>query len=122
MIGKYTVGMSNGFQSLNVLYGNVYVYPSIFSTFSGVPNVVISGAVQNYEFDTNLTSGVNTQYISFPMVFNNIPRSVNCTFENSIDGYGYTFGISGITTSGFQINFSDYLHSSGYILDTEVAV
>jgi hypothetical protein len=114
-MGRYSIGISNGFSTSNVLYGKVFTYPSVFAT-EGLPFTPISITGQDFYFSTSLLSGVNTQFITYPNILQNAPASVDCDIENNIDNYSYIFNLSNITNSGFQINFSDYLKNTGYIL------
>lgn len=82
----------------------------------------ITTSSSNFSFSTPLNSGQYSQVISYQTTLSNIPSSINCTLNNDIDHYSYIFSISNITTSNFQINFSDYLKSTGYVLLTEVDV
>ena len=93
--------------------------------FNGV-QVIFSGSggsnssLNSYDFQASLTSGVNNQWISYPIALTLLPTTVNCFLQNNIDNYTYIYSSSNITTSGFQINFSDYLKASGYILSIEM--
>ena len=88
-------------------------------TFSGSSNS--NNNKGNYQnFSTLLTSGVITQNILYLSSLSSLPTSVNCTLINNQDSYSYMFNVSGISTSGFFINFSDYLKNSGYYLSTEI--
>jgi hypothetical protein len=82
----------------------------------------INSSLQNYDWTTGLTSGLNSQFITYPVVISSIPTTINSFFQNSIDNFTYLYSTSGITTSGFYINFSDYLKNTGYILNTEMFV
>ncbi len=76
-------------------------------------NNISGGAIT---FITDLTSGVEAQFIAYPSILNAIPEGVSCEVENNVDNFVYSFVISSVTTSGFNINFSDNLTTSGYKL------
>lgn len=73
-----------------------------------------SGAASS-SFIFNCTSGVNGEYISFPTVLPNSPN-IACSFVNNLDQNLYYFGLSGVNTSGFYVNYSDTIVNTGYQL------
>jgi len=79
-----------------------------------------SSSQTNFDFVSQLNSGAISQFINYPLVYTNPPTTTTCQFENNIDNYSYIYSLSNITISGFQVNFSDYLKASGYILLTNV--
>ena len=119
-IAYYTINIFNESHSLNVLNGNVLIYPSVFSSGVTIPDLSVSGILPIYNFSAILNSGITSQFINYPTIFNSAPNFVDYSFENNIDNYSYSSNISGINNSGFYINFSDSLKSSGYILLVEI--
>ena len=79
-----------------------------------------SGLCSVTTFITDLNSGVENQLITFPTILNTIPEGISCEMENNVDYLIYSYGISRVTTSGFNINFSDTLSSNGYKLYSTV--
>jgi hypothetical protein len=68
------------------------------------------------EFQVALLAGVDAANILFPRSLSQKPKSVTCSIENNIDDLIYNHQISNVTKLGFDIEFSDYLSSNGYIL------
>ena len=60
-------------------------------------------------YKANLTAGTDNYYIQYPESLSATPRSVVCTFQNTIDDMAYYFTVGSITNAGFYINFSDNL-------------
>jgi len=71
-------------------------------------------------FKANLTQGFDNYYISFPQILPYNPKSVVCTFQNTIDDMAYYFNLGASNVSGFYINFSDTLLNNGYFLNIQV--
>lgn len=76
---------------------------------------------QEFEFQFILPSGIESLNINYPAAIDSKPKSVICSIENNIDEYIYNHRISNITNSGFNIDFSDFLSSAGYILHVSVS-
>lgn len=72
------------------------------------------GRIQN--FDISLPSGISQTGILFPTGYSVAPRTVSVQFVNSIDAYSYSAHVGNISTSGFNVFFSDDLSSTGYRL------
>ena len=68
------------------------------------------------EFQVALSAGIDATNIFFPRNLTQKPKSVTCSIENNIDDLIYNHQISNVTNIGFDIEFSDYLSSNGYIL------
>jgi len=71
-------------------------------------------------YKANLTAGSDNYYIQYPQSLSTTPKSVVCTFQNTIDDMAYYFNIGSINNSGFYINFSDNLLNNGYFLNIQV--
>ena len=71
-------------------------------------------------YKANLTAGTDNYYIQYPESLSATPRSVVCTFQNTIDDMAYYFTVGSITNAGFYINFSDNLLNNGYFLNIQV--
>ena len=71
-------------------------------------------------YKANLTAGTDNYYIQYPESLSAPPRSVVCTFQNTIDDMAYYFTVGSITNAGFYINFSDNLLNNGYFLNIQV--
>ena len=71
-------------------------------------------------YKANLTAGTDNYYIQYPESLSSTPRSVVCTFQNTIDDMAYYFTVGSITNAGFYINFSDNLLNNGYYLNIQV--
>lgn len=71
-------------------------------------------------FTQSLSAGQDHYFIQYPYVLNTMPRSVNCVFQNVVDDLIYYHAVGNITTSGFEINFSDNLSNNGYFLNINV--
>lgn len=71
-------------------------------------------------FTQSLSAGQDHYFISYPYTLSTVPRSVNCIFQNVVDDLIYYYSIGNITTSGFNINFSDNLSNNGYFLNINV--
>jgi len=71
-------------------------------------------------YKANLTAGTDNYYIQYPESLSATPRSVVCTFQNTIDDMAYYFTVGSITNAGFNINFSDNLLNNGYFLNIQV--
>lgn len=82
-----------------------------------------SGFIANskiIKFQTILNSGEEASQILYPNTLTGLPMTVNCEVENNIDNFIYSYAISSVNISGFIINWSDILYSSGYILYTTI--
>jgi len=108
--------------------GSVYIEPTRI-IIEGDYVVTQSGlnAVSGYfekentiGFSQALPAGQDSYFIQYPQVLNLVPRSVNCVFQNVVDDLIYYYSIGNITTSGFNINFSDNLTNNGYFLNINV--
>jgi hypothetical protein len=73
-------------------------------------------SLADIEFQVVLNAGIDSLYVAYPFNFSEKPKSVTCSIENNIDELIYNYFISNVTSSGFDIEFSDYLSSGGYIL------
>lgn len=71
-------------------------------------------------FSQSLPAGQDNYFIQYPQVLATNPRSVNCIFQNVVDDLIYYYSIGNVTTSGFDINFSDILTNNGYYLNINV--
>jgi hypothetical protein len=72
-------------------------------------------------YRANLTpQGSDSYYVQFPQVLPSTPKSVVCTFQNTIDDMAYYFNMGNINSTGFYINFSDTLLNNGYYLNIQV--
>jgi hypothetical protein len=71
-------------------------------------------------YKANLTAGTDNYYIQYPESLSATPKSVVCTFQNTIDDMAYYFTVGSITNAGFDINFSDNLLNNGYFLNIQV--
>jgi hypothetical protein len=71
-------------------------------------------------YKANLTAGSDNYYIQYPQSLNTTPKSVVCTFQNTVDDMAYYFTVGSITNAGFYINFSDNLLNNGYFLNIQV--
>ena len=99
--------------------GFVLTTLSSISTVTGFsPTIIVQsgGGGRQLSFLANCTSGANQEFITFPQILTGIPN-VSCSFRNGVDNNLYFFNIFGVNTSGFQINYSDFLARSGYQLD-----
>jgi hypothetical protein len=74
------------------------------------------------EFQVPLYAGIDSLYVNYPINLAQKPKSVICTIENNIDNLIYNFLISNVTNIGFNIEFSDFLSSDGYILHVEASI
>ena len=94
------------------------------ASFSTRPTVNGTGVLLSGEnilvFTAELPSGEETVFLTYPFNLNNLPSSVTCSFQNTIDNVIYTHTIGQITQSGFYANFSDILSNSGYLLKVKV--
>ena len=74
------------------------------------------------EFQISLPAGVDSLYVNYPRILTEKPKNVICSIENNIDNLIYNYLISNVTNEGFNIEFSDFLSSAGYILHVEASV
>jgi hypothetical protein len=77
---------------------------------------------EDLEFQVGLYSGIDSLYVNYPVNLPQKPKSVTCTIENNIDNLIYNYFISDVTKIGFNIEFSDYLSSDGYILHVVASI
>jgi hypothetical protein len=76
---------------------------------------------KSYSFEVFCTSGVEKQFVTFPLPFATKPRVI-CSFLNDVDSSFYGFSISGVNTSGFTVNYSDTIGGSFYKLEVMAEV
>lgn len=84
---------------------------------------LLSGHVEEENilvFTSELPSGEEAAFLTYPFSLDRSPSSVTCSFQNTIDNVIYTYTIGQITQSGFHTNFSDILSNSGYLLKVKV--
>ena len=125
-------GNSGHFQSLvNKTDSNLSVTGSTLdnkiNSLSGYTNsqdIILSGyfeAENAIGYKANLTpAGYDNYYIPFPQALSSVPKSVVCTFQNTIDNMAYYFTVGSMTNAGFYINFSDNLLNNGYYLNIQI--
>lgn len=83
---------------------------------------VILTANDDLEFQVPLYSGVDSLFVNYPINLSQKPKSVTCTIENNIDSLIYNYVTSNVSELGFDIEFSDYLSSDGYILHVVASI
>lgn len=133
-------------QSVNGLVGFVNVSPSVVglgnvnntSDMDKPVSVPVSGALlaleqrilsqvqlssqEDVEFQVGLYAGIDSLYVNYPLNLTQKPKSVTCSIENNIDDLIYNHQISNVTKAGFDIEFSDFLSSDGYILHVVASI
>ena len=77
---------------------------------------------EDIEFQVGLYSGIDSLNVYYPRNLSQRPKSVTCSIENNIDNLIYNYFISDVTKIGFNIEFSDYLSSDGYILHVVASI
>lgn len=95
--GLYTFGQS----TINDVINNYYI-----NSGSGL-----------FVSQTDITSGISEQFISFPTILNENPTVV-CSIKNSDFNTILGYQISGTTTSGYWLIFSDDVPFTGYKVNT----
>jgi len=94
------------------------------SGYTNSQNIILSGyfeAENVIGYKANLTpEGYDNYHIQFPQALSSAPKSLVCTFQNTIDSIAYHFTIGSITNTGFDINFSDILLNNGYYLNIQI--
>jgi hypothetical protein len=106
---------------------NSYATSTNLSTTGSTLDIKINNLSGYFEteniigYKANLTpAGYDNYYIEFPQILYSSPKSVVCTFQNTIDNLAYYFTVGSITNTGFYINFSDNLLNNGYFLNIQV--
>lgn len=74
------------------------------------------------KYSIQLESGIEKRFIPFPVELSGKPLTLNCQIENNIDSIIYNYAISGVSTSGFFVSFSDFLSNHGYILNVHAGI
>lgn len=74
-------------------------------------------ANDDIKYSIQLESGIEKRFVPFPVQLSGKPLTLNCQIENNIDDIIYNYAVSGISTSGFFVSFSDFLSNDGYILN-----
>lgn len=77
---------------------------------------------EDIEFQVGLYSGIDSLNVYYPRNLPQRPKSVTCSIENNVDNLIYNHQISNVTNIGFNIEFSDYLSSDGYILHVVASI
>lgn len=79
-----------------------------FDTFKSISGII--------PFNTNIPSGVQSMNILFPKSFASPPILVN----NIVSPYNYSYllSVSNISQTGFSVNFSSTIGSTGFKLST----
>lgn len=77
---------------------------------------------EDLEFQVALSAGIDAINVYYPRSLTQKPKSVTCSIENNIDDLIYNHQISNVTNMGFDIEFSDYLSSDGYILHVVASI
>jgi hypothetical protein len=101
------------------LSGNLYL------TGSNLYNLInnLSGAFTGsyLKYNTFATSGVETEFVNYPLIMPSKPI-IELTLENNRDLLMYGLTMSGVNTTGFYANYSDYLSTSGYKLHITLSI
>lgn len=98
----------------------IYIQGKLFTGIgdNDYNNIIFSENI--IKFTYFLTSGKETEFISYPLPFVKKPTTINCEFENDRDNLIYIFTISGVNLNGFYTNYSDILSNSGYKLNISI--
>ena len=127
--GASGIGIFSSGQNI-IIYNTNDTYANGNFSIIGQDNLNISGIGQDIYIGENintrstglsisLPSGISNYSISFPLVLSNQPI-VSCALENNINNSMYQHTINSVSTSGFNIYFSDNLSVSGYTLHTTI--
>lgn len=112
--GVQTIDTSN-FATIDNLY---LTGANLQSQINGINNnsgqYIYTGDILRY--NTFLTSGLDAEFIQYPILFTNRPSAINCDIENNIDDLIYSTTLGSVTNSGFFIYYSDNLSTTGYKL------
>lgn len=114
---SYINGTTGAVKSINGLSGILFLTGAGTVTISANGNIItVSGGVNNAQrVDSNnivLNPGSGSQFVSFTTPFSGTPYvigNINYTGENSIVTW-----ISGVTSGGFGLRFSDFIPNTGY--------
>lgn len=133
-------------QSVNGLVGAVNISPALIGlgNVNNTPDMEkpvslpVSGALlaleqrilsqvqlssqEDLEFQVPLQAGIDSLYVNYPVALAQKPKSVTCAIENNIDNLIYNYFISDVNNLGFNIEFSDFLSSDGYILHVTASI
>jgi hypothetical protein len=82
--------------------------------------ITISGVGLNYIYNTGISSGVNTQFIPFPVTLGSNPTVIASLRHDAIDTI-VPVQISGAVSSGFWANFGNTIGTTGYILNVHAS-
>lgn len=91
----------------------------IFYPLQSNPSGYLTSSPSNsgsYVFRTSIASGISQQFISFPSSLDDSARVI-ATLGNNLGNNTIPFQVSGITGSGFWVNFANTIDNSGYYLD-----
>ena len=112
-----TLGLSNVDNTADIYKPvSIPVSGALLALEQRILSQVQSSSTSDVEFQVTLNAGVDSIYINYPIVFIEKPKSITCSIENNIDELIYNYFISNVSNLGFNIEFSDYLSSDGYIL------
>lgn len=85
---------------------------NILSGYLGPDNIL--------EYTAQLSSGYESLFLTYPITLATPPSSVICSFQNTVDDVIYNYVIGQVTSTGFYVNFSDFLTNSGYLLNIKI--
>ena len=108
----YVVGLING---ANNNIGTIQ--PAIESQSQAIASIIEN---QDIKFRKPLSSGVDGEYILYPNQLDQRPKTVRCEIENDVDNVLYMHKVSNISSSGFNVSFSDTLTNTGYFLNIQI--
>lgn len=100
-----------------IISGNTGDYANFYPA-SNPSGFLTTGQVIKYS--AFLSSGVETEFISYPFSLGAKPTAINCELENDRDRFIYVISLSGVGANGFFSNYSDILSNSGYKLQITV--
>lgn len=107
-----------------ISYATQQVFNNVFNQLSIISGAlaVVEGAVAtdaNIKYRVQLESGIESKYINYPVVLTQRPKTIHCEIENDVDNIVYAHKVYNISSTGFNIDFSDVLNSSGYFLNVQ---
>jgi hypothetical protein len=116
-LDKETVGLNNVNNTADIDKPvSVPVGNALLELEARILSQVQLSTSSDLEFQVQLAAGIDLLRIDYPVILDKKPNSVTCAIENNIDELIYNYAISNVSESGFDIEFSDYLFSDGYIL------
>lgn len=107
--GRFLTGLIGG--------SNITVQNNLDGTFTVSSSATVASSTGAYIFRTNITNGVTTQFVPFPVTLGGQPK-VLVSVGNNTNNTVLPYQVSGITSTGYWLIFGNSVSNTGYFAET----